>query len=1119
MKKFFTLFALLLLAAGTAATQAQGVTEGLYQVVNKSDGKVLGLDAWNMATIEGTVTEAGCDITVSGDGFHVGLPGQTASGQHHLHIGSGGNFSNGDPTVTYFYEVEDPDAEQITAKAVTSIKIGASYLLVGNRTDGDYALSGTVTNAGSATNQRLAGVGVTTSSGEITMERDASIIWKVCHLGTVEATEGLTSGTYLFRNAADGQYMGVDVNLAVVPFEALVSGTSCTVSSPSDGVFNIQLGGSVRYAYCGSNGRFSANTAANPLNLYEIADVDATNYTATKVTSFKEGAYYLVVGEKNGTQYALSSTLYSPGSEDQRMTSTAVTVGESGITIAADPTLVWSFKTPSVNDYDIYEGPAQEDEPGVEGTFRPVSRDAELVEGREYMIYNSAVASGNDCWGFVHQVDGSLFITAESAPATYVSGGEEKMHFYTADKNYLFKLKKNEDGSYTFTNVGSGEALGTTFTLTPWDEASAIRGGGAALRNDDGTITPNGDFPGQNVWVITEKSPADASKPNWNGDFWRQGGGQKEADEKALLLFAKGHPYAFYTVEEFEVPAAATSVTYVVVDGEGTEYDRFVQEDVEVGTVIDTYPTELEHDYVTLTVPESLTVTENADENVVYVEASWDNLPFQPSTAENPVYYLLSMPDGYYMVDDITSTVAVGGVYDDETWTTTPYEYSDLQNLEDAELAKYAFAFVGNPYTGFKVYNKAAEQYFIQTNDYTWVGTEEDAVAYELKKADDNGGFYLYNGEKVLDYNWGTLMQRTGEPGFGNTFTATPLPEPATPEYATVTYIVQDAEGTLLEVFTQDGIEVGTVITDIPAERKRLYTDYTQPDGGLTVTAGDNEYIVTATFNYPFPVTDEEDEQIVYLLVDENKSAVGGYDYPYIAEELLSDDAPEGADLTDMNNWSTYGPDYLETILLYYNLYKEYGYDDAADYYKSSYGRSEATSDLYMWEIEGNPYAGFILYSVADAAYIVVEASNNEVNTNYTEDEGVSRADLAREAQRFDIVPNEDGTYSFVTPEGMYIAEETMTRDEEYGEERVFVLTADPSQALRFNIAAMNLGTYYDLMEAYEAAQSEIEELITGVEKVETKAGNATVFDLQGRRMNGVQKGLNIVNGKKVLVK
>ena len=172
-----------------------------------------------------------------------------------------------------------------------------------------------------------------------------------------------------------------------------------------------------------------------------------------------------------------------------------------------------------------------------------------------------------------------------------------------------------------------------------------------------------------------------------------------------------------------------------------------------------------------------------------------------------------------------------------------------------------------------------------------------------------------------------------------------------------------------------------------------------------------------------------------------------------------------------------------------------------------------------MWEIEGNPYDGFILYSVGDAAYIVVDPTNNEVNTNYSDDESVSRADLAAAAQHFDIILNDDGTYSFVTPEGMYIGEDLMTRDEDYGEERVFVLTADPAQALRVNIAPMNLDTYNDLMEAHDIAQADIENVITGVEKVETKAGNATVFDLQGRRMNGVQKGLNIVNGKKVLVK
>ena len=398
------------------------------------------------------------------------------------------------------------------------------------------------------------------------------------------------------------------------------------------------------------------------------------------------------------------------------------------------------------------EEPAEE-EPGVEGTFRPVSRDAELVEGREYMIYNSAVASGNDCWGFVHQVDGSLFITAESAPATYVSGGEEKMHFYTADKNYLFKLKKNEDGSYTFTNVGSGEALGTTFTLTPWDEASAIRGGGAALRNDDGTITPNGDFPGQNVWVITEKSPADASKPNWNGDFWRQGGGQKEADEKALLLFAKGHPYAFYTVEEFEVPAPElVLLTYVVQDAEGNELARLEQGDVEEGTVITDIPEELKRPFSTYTHPEGGLTVSAEGENVYAVTATFD-YPFPVNPEEGTYNYILTKDNtaavycyGYMRLDD--SCLAEGA--EGDLTNLRNWENNSSEAALEAILAKYnagdggalydygyslslygdiLWQIFGNPYDGFAFYSPTDDGYLVVEDGF--VNSNYDAAEEE----------------------------------------------------------------------------------------------------------------------------------------------------------------------------------------------------------------------------------------------------------------------------------------------------------------------------------------------------------------------------------------------------
>ena len=45
----------------------------------------------------------------------------------------------------------------------------------------------------------------------------------------------------------------------------------------------------------------------------------------------------------------------------------------------------------------------------------------------------------------------------------------------------------------------------------------------------------------------------------------------------------------------------------------------------------------------------------------------------------------------------------------------------------------------------------------------------------------------------------------------------------------------------------------------------------------------------------------------------------------------------------------------------------------------------------------------------------------------------------------------------------------------------------------------------------------------TGIKRTEatekTEATEGVIYNLQGQRLNGVQKGINIVNGKKVLIK
>lgn len=335
-------------------------TEGEFNVTSLVDGKVLNVDENNLAMVENVVSgEFGCDLTANGNGtFTVGLPGKTATGQHHLHIGSGGNWSNGDATATTFYEVADPAAETLSAKAVESLTLGKTYVLVGVREGANYALSSTLVNAGDASKQRLAGVAATINEGELIMERDATILWTMGHAGEVEETTGLTSGTYLFRNLAGeaDKFLGVDVNLSVVDLDALVPTKAVTFSSPETGVFNLKLGGLAAYLSCGSNGRFSRNTQANAIRLFEIEDVTADPFVATQVTAFKEGHNYLLVGAKSGADYALTAELYNAGQgDDQRMVGTAVTIEEGVISVAKDDKLVWTINEATRPEVVVFE--------------------------------------------------------------------------------------------------------------------------------------------------------------------------------------------------------------------------------------------------------------------------------------------------------------------------------------------------------------------------------------------------------------------------------------------------------------------------------------------------------------------------------------------------------------------------------------------------------------------------------------------------------------------------------------------------------------------------------------------------------------------------------------------
>ncbi len=152
--------------------------------------------------------------------------------------------------------------------------------------------------------------------------------FKFDEIAEEEEPVSYTEGDFYVKNEASGKYFGFigtstsDGNFGPVEeADKLV----CTVTQPEEGTFNIQLFG-FNYVSCGSNGGFSNNKAANALQLFKV-----NGSSAVKATTIEEGAEYLIVGNKGGTDYALSNGTNGKTGADLRTAGIAVTITDNTI--------------------------------------------------------------------------------------------------------------------------------------------------------------------------------------------------------------------------------------------------------------------------------------------------------------------------------------------------------------------------------------------------------------------------------------------------------------------------------------------------------------------------------------------------------------------------------------------------------------------------------------------------------------------------------------------------------------------------------------------------------------------------------------------------------------------
>lgn len=167
------------------------------------------------------------------------------------------------------------------------------------------------------------------------------------------------------KNAADGKYLGFDAyNLCIAEAAHRFTVANSTAVAGTLTFFGDNAPTNNNgYIYCGSNGRFSGNSAVSANSsvlLYEAGTADAEgNFTATRVEWPEDGKNYVLVNLcSKGGYYALTNSPYSAGSSNQRIDGLKVSddVPADQISFSTN-TVVWT-----INDFNAPEGGEEEED-------------------------------------------------------------------------------------------------------------------------------------------------------------------------------------------------------------------------------------------------------------------------------------------------------------------------------------------------------------------------------------------------------------------------------------------------------------------------------------------------------------------------------------------------------------------------------------------------------------------------------------------------------------------------------------------------------------------------------------------------------------------------------------
>lgn len=155
-------------------------------------------------------------------------------------------------------------------------------------------------------------------------------------------------------------------------------------------------------------------------------------------------------------------------------------------------------------------------------------------------------------------------------------------------------------------------------------------------------------------------------------------------------------------------------------------------------------------DFCTLSLPEG---TFNADSTMVKVTVTTENYPVKfSSSIDDATWYLLKINSGYYLNNNIVTNPSPStNSSKNLTYNAYYMPLDDANKILDLEEAGNLWAFVGNPYDGFKIYNavKADDNYKYLASTDTWNGAGGATTSAYLSSKNDT--IYQWNITKYAD--------------------------------------------------------------------------------------------------------------------------------------------------------------------------------------------------------------------------------------------------------------------------------------------------------------------------------------------------------------------------------